>query len=232
MKYLCGIDGYRKGWIAAVKEPGNRRVIWRKFGKMQEILPEIGEFMAIGIDIPIGLQREGRRQCDVSAKKFIGTRGNSVFDAPIIPVLEASDYLSACSIREQIENKRMSQQAWGIVKKVREIDTLIQASAQFSAVVYEVHPEVTFCLMNDNRPMEFYKKSKEGFEERVNLLTRYFDVNEDFIIRSRRGQGVPKDDLIDALSALWSAERIFRGKHQVFPAFAKNVKKNFCIING
>ncbi len=217
MTDIYGIDGCRKGWVAASKNSRTGSVTCRILRTIDDLRQELGKIEVIGIDIPVGLQKSGRRMCDIEARRLLGKRGSSIFDAPLREVLRASSYEEACEIRERIEQKRMSRQSWGIVRKVREIDDFRRENAPFAEVVHEVHPELSFSFMAGRRPMEHYKKTPEGVAERVALLSRHLPVTHQDIMDWRRMLRVPVDDLIDALAALWSAERVFRGDHFAVP---------------
>ena len=62
---------------------------------------------------------------------------------------------------------------------------------------------------------EYSKKKKSGIDERIQRLSRFFTINHDYINGVRREYRTSKDDVVDALAALWSAERIFQNKHAI-----------------
>ncbi len=142
----------------------------------------------------------------------------SVFSAPIRPVLEATDYSDASRIRQDVENKGMSRQAWGITTKVREMDAAIRELDPGQSMVREGHPEVSFKAWAGN-PMQNAKQKPAGRAERERLIAAH--LGDDLIPNlwpQLRGRGVAKNDLIDALAMLWSAERLRAGKAQVIPS--------------
>jgi predicted RNase H-like nuclease len=98
-------------------------------------------------------------------------------------------------------------QAWGLRRKLLEIDATMMPARQH--VVYEVHPEVSFCEMHGGQPLMQSKKTPDGERQRVSAL-RHGGFPEPFLrplstLRSGR------DDFLDACAALWTAERIYRG---------------------
>ena len=126
----------------------------------------------LAIDIPIGLL-EGTRACDKAARKLLGQpRGSSVFPAPCRPALAAQTYAEASSINRQKTTRGLSQQAWGIAPKIKQVDDVITSQCQHWA--FEVHPEVCFWALNQRRPMKHNKKAQEGITERIALLRRVF----------------------------------------------------------
>jgi predicted RNase H-like nuclease len=105
----------------------------------------------------------------------------------------------------------MSQQAYAIIPKIREVDALLRSSADARSRVREVHPEVCFREWNDGRPLMANKKKTEGKVEREVLIeARWPGVHESFLGRWLRRQ-VGRDDLNDAFAALWTAGRIAAG---------------------
>jgi predicted RNase H-like nuclease len=66
----------------------------------------------------------------------------------------------------------LSQQAWGIVTKIKQVDDAITPDCQKWA--FEVHPEVCFWALAGERPMKHRKKTKAGVNERLDLLGSVF----------------------------------------------------------
>jgi len=95
----------------------------------------------VGIDIPIGLL-EGPRTCHKAAWKLLGqSRGSSVFPAPCRPALGAQTYAEASTIIRHRTTRGLSQQAWGIAAKIKQVDDAISPDCQRWG--FEVHPEVS-----------------------------------------------------------------------------------------
>jgi predicted RNase H-like nuclease len=98
----------------------------------------------------------------------------------------------------------MSQQAWGIAPKIRQVDDAIKPDCQQWA--FEVHPEVCFWALNRRRPMKHNKKTREGSLERLALLRGVFPRIENHLANPPPRVGA--DDLLDAAAAAWSAVRL------------------------
>lgn len=214
MPCIVGIDGCKGAWISVSLETDSRQLIWDKHHALSDFLVNRNAKI-VGIDIPIGLPEKGPRVCDKKARRLLGKRGSSVFPAPIRAVLGARDYKTACDIRAVIEGKKMSQQAWAIVPKIGEVDLLLQRRPEYKSVLHEIHPEVSFYFMGDNKTNSYSKKNKLGIEERIEKLSRFFEISDSYVTAIRRQYGTSKDDIIDALAALWSAERILRGENVI-----------------
>jgi predicted RNase H-like nuclease len=101
----------------------------------------------------------------------------------------------------RITGKGLSQQAWGIAPKIKQIDDAITPDRQQWA--FEVHPEVCFWALAGNRPVAHRKKTDTGVNERLALLREVFpNIQRHF---EDRPPGVGKDDLLDAAAAAWTA---------------------------
>lgn len=217
LAYIAGIDGCRGAWIAAFKKVDDFQLHWKKCSTLSEIL-DVPDIFVIGIDIPIGLVEIGSRKCDVEVRKLLGsTRGSSVFPAPIRAVLNAGDYKRACDIRVRIEGKKMSKQAWSIVSKIREVDSMLKEAPYLRTLFYEVHPELSFYFMGGNEANMYSKKKKMGIQERIKKLSKYFNIDCSYVKTIGTKYGVMKDDVVDTLAALWSAQRILQGESRILP---------------
>jgi predicted RNase H-like nuclease len=187
---VIGVDGCASGWIAASRDA--RGAI-------------------IAVDVPIGLLECGARDCDVEARRLLGVRRSSVFPAPIRPILAATSQADASRIRRSIEDKGVSIQTWAIVPKIVEVDGFLRADEARREIVREVHPEVSFFFLNGERPMSAAKRKAVGQAERLSILRHWGGEAIIDALARRRELDCKADDIVDALVALWTAERIARG---------------------
>lgn len=170
------------------------------------------------VDMPIGLlatSTAGGRPCEASARALLGPRAASVFSSPARPALEAwragSDYAAASLANRgpSAEDPGISQQAFGILPKIAQVDALLDPSMQ--SRVLEVHPELSFMEANRQRPMAHGKKSAEGQQEREAVLVALGFSTPLSLLGTPRPKGVKSDDLLDACIACWTAERAQAG---------------------
>lgn len=172
---------------------------------------------AFAVDIPIGIPAAGARDCDRATRAAIGARRSSVFPAPVRAALDATGYRDASDRSFAAHGKRLSQQAFNIIPKIREIDLALRADAHAASRVHEVHPELSFMLLNDGAPMSFAKKLTEGRAERRRLIEREFPGAFATVRASWRSKQAKDDDILDAFAALWSAGRIAAGRALALP---------------
>lgn len=212
-----GADGCPPGWILVVRS-ADGAVEGQLCRSAAELFERAGELAALAIDIPIGIPEAGARPADREARALLGPRRNSVFPAPVRAALEATDYRDASERSFRAQGKRLSKQAYHLIPKIREIDAALRADARMAARVHEVHPEVSFTLLNDGVPMPAAKKSAEGRAARLALVEREFPGAFGAIRGRYPKKEMQDDDILDALAALWSAERIAAGRALTIPA--------------
>ena len=203
---IAGVDGCRGGWIAMVKDGAS--IAPRLCVSDEDLVALFRECAVVAVDIPIGLSERGPRSCDHHARRLLGRRSSSVFPAPLRPLLALSEYAEANRVARNLQKRGISKQGWAIVRKVDQIDRLLQRHRELRGRVYEVHPEVSFAVWNGGAPIEASKHTKEGVAARRTLATAHF--GEEALQSIPRG--AKEDDALDALAALWTAERILDGR--------------------
>ena len=206
--FVAGVDGCRGGWVAFKVELPVRVTSVEVVDLSSLLRSRPSDLDCLAIDIPIGLL-DGSRACDKAARKLLGQpRGSSVFPVPSRSALGAQTYTEASSINRQKTTRGLSQQAWGIAPKIKQVDDAITSDCQRWA--FEVHPEVCFWALAGERPMAYGKKTKAGVSERLDLLRPVFPDIEHFLQNRPRNAG--KDDLLDAAVAAWTALRLWKGE--------------------
>lgn len=210
MMPVIGVDGCRSGWLAVRSQGGC------ECGCQVRVIPSIREVWMWGggealilVDVPVGLSDAGSRLCDSEARRRLGfPRSTSVFSPPVRRALLASGWREAADMNERLTGKRISQQAWGIAQKIREVDEFLRANPQRQRRFREVHPELLFWSLNGQRAMRMPKRRAAGRAERLALLANYWPAVRRVFERERRqlrGQGAAADDLIDALLCVVAA---------------------------
>jgi len=114
-------------------------------------------------------------------------RKSSIFTPPIQDVLMEASYAEANAKSRELVGKGISKQAWNLVPRIREFQTITDAD------VYESHPEVCFAVMTGNEAA-FSKKTEAGELERIELLRRYSNSSP----WKWKMSNVQVDDIIDA----------------------------------
>lgn len=214
-----GVDGAKSGWIAVWRDHGS--LAGRVYATAREVVAAHDQAKVIAVDIPIGLSQSGRRQADVEARKFVGGhRACSVFATPVRGILDATTRAEACRRHRQIDGRGFGAQSFAILPKIREWDTLLLADEAAQRVVREIHPEVCFAALNGGagQGMRISKKTPAGAAARIQLLRPVFGRDEvEQLVRDNTHGMAAIDDVLDALVALWSAERMASGTAKSLP---------------
>ncbi|PYS50829.1 MAG: DUF429 domain-containing protein [Acidobacteria bacterium] len=220
---LFGIDGCRGGWVIAKSEEDSRAVTFEVANNLESLFSQSsrGGFF-IAIDIPIGLSEDSARACDQEARKFLGSKGSSVFPVPCRPALQAAApgrYREACNLNFQASGRRLSKQSHAILPKIAHVDALMKPAMQ--QWIREAHPELAFATMNHCHFVSLNKRTIEGQRKRLQLLRNAglaITATDLVAERLRLGRAnVKPDDLLDALACLTVARRIARGHATRFP---------------
>lgn len=213
---LIGIDGCPNAWIAILQDSAGR-LTSERVTDLADLFDRVNPGV-VAIDIPIGLADTGARRCDVEARRLLGRRKSSVFPAPILPALAASDREAAHHISMAAHGKGVGSQSFGIYAKVKEVEDLLQTRSDLRDRVYEIHPELCFYAWNQDVPMVHPKRSGPGFMERLALVSGEFGGTAFDDVRARYSRSkVSDDDILDAFAALWTARRIADGTSVSLP---------------
>lgn len=205
---FVGVDGCRTGWAAlALSDEG---VLWvRHFADFSDVITAIPEAACVAVDMPVGLVDDVDRDADRAARDYLKGQASSVFGAPVRSVLAAPDnYEEASRLSRAASGKGLTRQAHALVRKIEQVDLYAD-----DARVHEVHPEVTFRIMNGGSQLP-RKKSWQGFWTRLQLLR---DQGIELPKTFEGAETIPVDDIVDAAAAAWSARRVAKGQARRFP---------------
>ena len=198
-----GIDGCKKGWVAVRITEDDFEI--EVFDNIETLCSRYKDSNLI-IDMPIGLPENiGDIRPEREARKILGSRSCCVFNTPCRQAVYEDDYDRANEINKEILGKGLSKQSFSIFTKIREIDEFLYKNPNYKNKIVESHPEVCFAMLNFNEknplPIIENKKTKEGMNKRLDLLSEYDDKTEEIksIIFSNQILKNMKDDIVDAL---------------------------------
>tara|TARA_R110002096_G_scaffold326134_3_gene520044 strand:+ start:1523 stop:2230 length:708 start_codon:yes stop_codon:yes gene_type:complete len=197
----AGIDGCKLGWLLVSFDEGAE--LYTILRTKEELDAAFNDYDRVFIDLPIGLEdEEYHRECDVLMRKAIGTDyAPDVFSPPIRPALDAPSYVEANMISYDYTEEKLSLQAWNIVPKIKDVDSLLQASTALRDKVLESHPEFLFQKLNGG--LIFQKKNlKKGVKHRLELIRDKEAIADDFfrdIKEEYRRIEVEEGDIVDAM---------------------------------
>jgi len=198
-----GIDGCPAGWISI---QAGEQFEWaiELFRTIQDLWNAHSHSNLILIDIPIGLKDKGDapRLNDSAARKYLAPkRSSSIFPTPCRKALYASSYKEANELNKNLTGKGLSKQSWNICPKIREMDQFLQKNHEAREVFIESGPELCYSILNNNKSMKFYKKTREGMQERLSILKSYCTSNTfplNVGLKKYKRKDVSKDDIMDA----------------------------------
>jgi predicted RNase H-like nuclease len=223
--WLAGVDGCRSGWIAAFVRPAGEEVRIRIVPRFADVLAAPEAPATVAVDIPIGLpDRIGPngRGPEQAIRPLLGARQSSVFSVPPRAAIYAADFGAACAAALAASDppRKVSKQLFMIAPKIRDVDKCLRGDPALTRIVREVHPELAFWRLNNERALDQPKKVKgvcyePGLAQRRNLLMAVgLPVS---IVTAPPPKGAAPDDLLDALACAAVARRLHAGTARPFP---------------
>lgn len=210
---FIGIDGCKGGWFCTAVKSLNAPYWQMEFiTSLTEISGAIRQSELVLIDMPIGLRsrNNNERVCDSEARiRLAPEQETAIYPVPCRRALKSDTYAEASAVNYGCTGRKLSQQTWNAIPKIREVDLYIRRR-QLRGRIRETRPELVFWALNNQQPLQSSKKTDEGFEERMEVLGRYFSetralINA-FLISTSYGQGVvERDDVIDSLACAVAA---------------------------
>ena len=195
-----GLDGFRKGWVAVMLDGDRREISF--LHDIADVLA--GRFDRLAIDIPIGMDDRGERDCDRLARDSLRPHASRVFTGARRWLWEEFDDPDKANVEAlRRGQKRVSRQLWHLGPKIMQVDAFVRANPSLD--IREVHPELVFQRLNDGKPLAS-KKSAAGMTLRRRLLMREgFDDIDHWLRSARMGSGAKTDDVLDACAVAIAA---------------------------
>jgi predicted RNase H-like nuclease len=170
----------------------------RLLASFADVLDERPGFSAVGLYAPVGLLDDtvvGGRTCDREARALLGRRrGAAIRSAPSRGVLQNG---STNGSHADGPGRYFEAAAREVAREM---------APYRQRTVFEVNPELTFYQLNDDRPLQYRKRSMHGQRERRELLeTKIPSVER---ILDARIAGVRRSHFLDATACMWTARRI------------------------
>ena len=203
---IAGVDGCKEGWVGVWLNDSGAVAGTTSSTSLREVLQAIPELKIAGIDMPIQLLDAPTRPADTQARQALGPeRGRSIF--PALPQFTIEKGWLEAEFNEvnakcrQIYGRAFSRQSLHLRAKIAEVNRIRREGFP----VIEVHPELSFTVMNAGLPLTFSKKTWGGFRERISLLEENgLELSDHLLFPVRH---LASDDIVDAAAAAWSAHR-------------------------
>lgn len=175
-------------------------------------------FDTVAVDMPIGLNDRGYRECESAARKILSPHGARVFSVPARGALQfRHDEWSKANAWSKAQGfGGISKQSWNIWPKIAEIDGAIVASDQ--RCIHEAHPELAFARLAGKALPS--KHTPTGLNARKRLLRAAGFARLNDWLADRRALFAKPDDILDASVLLLTAQRIRDGEATALPRVA------------
>lgn len=204
---LAGVVPCSRGWLAATGKLQGITMSPEQpqlFSTFVEVLDYKPAFQVIALFAPVGLMEEPTpkgRTCDREARKLLKwPRSSAIVSAPLRPALACATYEEAAAAN----GGHLSPVSWKQFKRIAEVDKDI--APYWQRTVFEVHPELSFFQLNQDRPVQYPKHTEIGRDERRALLEKRFPGVERIL--NAKVRGISAAQLIDGAACLWTARRI------------------------
>ena len=196
---LAGVEPCPGGWfvvagklqgVSLFPDPG------QVFPSITEVLDTRPSYEIVALHAPIGLPGEripGGRACDRAARKLLGVRRGAAVTAP-----------PSRSMAYDTAGTGLSAVVRAQLTRIREVQRDVASYHQ--RTVFEVHPELGFYQLNEDRPLRYGKRTHLGIDERLALLQARMPGLERVLDNIPDGIRLPV--VLDACVDLWTARRI------------------------
>jgi predicted RNase H-like nuclease len=215
MTRVIGIDGAPGGWIVVTWDKTASYQLHRNISDVLALQADV-----IAVDMPIGLPKYSGRNVEPIARQILKGKASSVFSVPARAAIQDDQltYQQACDVnmKHSVPTKKFSMQSFMIFPKIRELDRLITPELQTR--VHEVHPEVSFAVMNGMKAVLSKKSTGEGRAKRISLLIAAGFPWDALSGPSYLKKFVADNDIVDACACAWSARRIFERRALCIPS--------------
>lgn len=214
-----GVDGAGSGWLAVWRT--GSALTYQRYESALALWAANAKAQVIAVDIPIGLADRDPRPTDRAARAYVGgKRASSVYSAPIRAVLHLPTRREASDAQRAVDGRGLSAQAFALFPKIREWDALLQSDARARAVIRETHPEVCFAALNGGlgKGLIAGKRKEAGHQLRIELLQPIVGPSAlKHLLQTIPKRMAAPDDILDAVVALHTAERLLQGQAQALP---------------
>jgi predicted RNase H-like nuclease len=206
-KLVAGVVPCPRGWLVVAVRMMGVTVLpedCRVVRHLEDLLDQRPAYAAVVVDAPIGLPDEplpdGYRPCDTDARRLLGwPRRVAVPRVPSRATLGAGSFRRMKEAEPWITDLQERR-----LRAVAEMDEFVQPYLQRS--IYSGNPELSYYLLNGDRPMATNHWTPEGMEERMALVRPRVPDLDRFLDKPPRG--ATRKHVVDAAGLMWSARRL------------------------
>jgi predicted RNase H-like nuclease len=205
-KMLGGITPCPGGWLILPARLAAATVIVEDalvLPTLLDVLDFKPKFEAAAINTPVGFDdhpADRFRACDREAKHIVGwPRHVAVRPVPSRAALRARTREEAREIEPWLTNDDLRRFKW-----IRQAETEFQPFHQ--RTYFSAHPDLSFVVLNGDRPLTSSPYQQAGFVERLNLIRNKLPGVED-VLTAAPPKGAGQVHVLQAAALLWTARR-------------------------
>jgi predicted RNase H-like nuclease len=203
-RLVAGVEPCPGGWLVVSARLTGTTAFPQEpevFEKFADIVDYRPTFDVIAVHAPLSFptgDTPGGRTCDRLARQLLGwPRSGTIVSPP-------SRELMANPTKRRVALAGLSPIA--AARLTWSIQVAEEMAPYRQRQVYEVHPELSFYQLNDDKPMLHSKKDEAGIKERRDLLTgKLAGIDE---VLEAQLPGVTIQHLLDATADMWTSRRI------------------------
>ncbi|MCU1394682.1 MAG: hypothetical protein JWM34_3110 [Ilumatobacteraceae bacterium] len=204
-KWIAGITPCPKGWLIVPARLAGVTVVVEDcmvVRTLYEVVDFRPKFDAAAINIPMGFRDhpEQNGDCESEVRAMVGwPRCVAVRDIPSRAALRTTTKAEARAIEPWLTNDDLRRFRW-----LREAEKTFQPFHQRS--FFSANPELSYTLLNDDRPLKTSPFQQEGVIERMGLIRSKLPGVEEIIQRTPPA-GAGQYHVVQASGLLWTARR-------------------------
>jgi predicted RNase H-like nuclease/diadenosine tetraphosphate (Ap4A) HIT family hydrolase len=168
-----GLTVGKTGWIA-VGTTSEEGIAASVGPSVADTLRPFESASLVVAQVPIGLRERSssERGCDPLAREVVGQR-SSVFRPACRQAIYEATYEAANATNRRVTGVGLARQAWGLSKRIRELDEYLATRAAGGPEIRETHCDIAFWALNGMEPLEHNQRLPEGVAERREVLRRH-----------------------------------------------------------
>ncbi|MCU1387874.1 MAG: hypothetical protein JWL72_1212 [Ilumatobacteraceae bacterium] len=204
-QWIAGITPCPKGWLIVPARLAGVTVIVEDCMVVKTLFEVVDfrpKFDAAAINIPMGFrdQPEQNGDCETEAREIVGwPRRIAVRGIPSRAALQATTKAQARGIEPWLTNDDLRRFRW-----LREAEQIFQPFHQRN--FFSANPELSYTLLNEDRPLKTSPFHQDGVIERMNLIRNKLPGVEEIIQRTPP-PGAGQYHVVQASGLLWTARR-------------------------
>ncbi len=205
-QYLGGVVPCPGGWVVVSGRLAGVTMVVEEamvLPNLLEVLDHRPKFDAGAIYAPIGLADQPCsrfRPCDEEARQLLGwPRSVGIRPVPSRAALNAPSHAAARELEPWLTNDDLRR-----FPRYREVEDLFQPFHQRMWV--SAHPDLSFYMLNGDRPLKSSPFHGEGIVERIELIRAKVPGIED-LLNASPPEGAGQIHIVQAAALLWTARR-------------------------